>query len=355
MKHFLALLSSLLILVSVNCHALVPARSHVIGFYNVENLFDAKHDEGKNDREFLPGGANDWTEEKYGKKLRNIARVINSMAADNGQYHSILGLAEVENDKVLKDLVSLNELSQAGFSYIHRESPDSRGIDVALLYRKECFKPLETLSIAFDFKGSSIKFDKSSKEQKSFRTRDILMVRGWLQGEMFAFFVAHLPSRLGNKGEDLRCRGAEIILNKSRELERKYPGIKIVVMGDMNDNPTDLSMTKYMNAVENIKDAGKGCFFSPFISMLKDGYGSLEYRGSWNIFDIIMVNGRLCNKSCGLSIQKSDDSHYGYVYKKTFMTHQSGQYKGTPFRSFSKNEFTNGYSDHYPTYIIIGK
>lgn len=336
----------LLLAFQLELSATVPPKSHVIGFYNVENLFDTVHDEGKNDSQYLPDGQNQWTPDKYAKKLRNIARVINAMAAENGQYHSILGLAEVENGKVLQDLVSLDELSQAGFSFIHRESPDPRGIDVALLYRPDCFKPLETVAIPFKYDVDGKKYD---------RTRDILMVRGKLMGEMFAFFVAHLPSRLGNKGEDLRCWGAELIYKSSRELERKYPGIKIVVMGDMNDNPTDLSMTKYIHAVEDISEVGKGQFFSPFLSMFKDGYGTLEYKGSWNIFDIIMVNSRLCGKGCGYSIRKSDDVHYGYVFKKPFMTQQSGQYKGTPFRTFSKNEFINGYSDHYPTYIVIGK
>ena len=181
------------------------------------------------------------------------------------------------------------------------------------------------------------------------------MVRGLLGGEMFAFFVAHLPSRIGGKGMDLRSRGAEIIYEHSVRLMKEYPGIKIMVMGDMNDNPTDESMAVYMHGRENISEVGAQDFFSPFTSMLKAGYGSLAYRGEWNIYDIILVNEPLVNAKPGslriIPIVKG--KYYGRVFSKPFMVQQSGQYKGTPFRTFSSGTFINGYSDHYPTYIVV--
>jgi len=202
-----------------------------------------------------------------------------------------------------------------------------------------------------------VKITLSQEEQDYFRTRDILMVHGLIEGEHFAFYVAHLPSRIGGKGSDLRSRGAEIIYNHSREMEKKYPGIKIVVMGDMNDNPTDESMTVWMHGKESIKEVGKEDFFSPFTKMLADGYGSLAYQGAWNIYDVILANYNLTTApDGGLKICKiHKKGYYGRVFKKPFMTQQSGQYKGTPFRTFSSGTFIGGYSDHYPTYIVIGK
>ncbi len=329
--------------------------SYVLGFYNLENLFDTYHDEGKNDYEFLPDGANKWTEARYEKKLHNMATVIRAMADENKAFHTVLGVSELENRHVLEDLVNQPEIADANYQIVHYDGPDRRGVDVALLYRPDQFELLDSESIPFDFASTSIRFDMDPQEQADFRTRDILMVRGLLGGEMFAFFVAHLPSRIGGKGSDLRSRGAEIIYERSMELSREYPGIKIMVMGDMNDNPTDESMTVYMKGKENIADVGPDDFFSPFTSMLKAGYGSLAYRGDWNIYDIILVNEPLAKPAPGtlgiIPIVKG--KYYGRVFSKPFMTQQTGQYKGTPFRTFSSGTFIGGYSDHYPTYIVV--
>ena len=330
-------------------------KRYVLGFYNVENLFDTYHDDGKNDYEFLPDGKNKWTEPKYEKKLHNIATVIKAMADENKAYHAVLGLSEVENRHVLEDLVNQPEIEAANYQIVHYDGPDRRGVDVALLYRPEYFTVEESKSIPFDFNSKTIKFAMDKEGQDYFRTRDILMVRGLLDGEMFAFFVAHLPSRIGGKGQDLRSRGAEIIYEHSLKLMEEYPGIKIMVMGDMNDNPTDESMVKYMHGKETIAEVGKYDFFSPFLSMLKAGYGSLAYRGTWNIYDIILVNEAMANAPKGtLKIQPIvKKKYYGRVFSQPFMTQQEGQYKGTPFRTFSNGTFIGGYSDHYPTYIIV--
>ena len=331
------------------------ARGYVIGFYNVENLFDTYHDEGKNDYEYLPDGANRWTDARYNRKLRNIATVIKAMADENKAFHTVLGLSEVENRHVLEDLVSQKEIADANYQIVHYDGPDRRGVDVALLYRPEQFKLIESKSIPFDFNSKDIKFDMDEESQGHFRTRDVLMVRGEIKGEMFAFFVAHLPSRIGGKGSDLRSRGAEIIYENSAKLMNEYPGIKIVVMGDMNDNPTDESMAVYMHGKENVSEVGKMDFFSPFTSMLKAGYGSLAYRGEWNIYDIILANEALVNAPKGtlriVPIVKG--KYYGRVFKQPFMVQQTGQYKGTPFRTYSSGSYVDGYSDHYPTYIVI--
>lgn len=355
MKRILYVILTLVLMsVATTAGAGGPKR-YVLGFYNVENLFDTYHDDGKNDYEFLPDGKNKWTEPKYEKKLHNIATVIRAMADENKAYHAVLGLSEVENRHVLEDLVNQPEIEAANYQIVHYDGPDRRGVDVALLYRPEYFTVEESKSIPFDFNSKTIKFAMDKEGQDYFRTRDILMVRGLLDGEMFAFFVAHLPSRIGGKGQDLRSRGAEIIYEHSLKLMEEYPGIKIMVMGDMNDNPTDESMVTYMHGKETIAEVGKYDFFSPFLSMLKAGYGSLAYRGTWNIYDIILVNEAMANAPKGtLKIQPIvKKKYYGRVFSQPFMTQQEGQYKGTPFRTFSNGTFIGGYSDHYPTYIIV--
>lgn len=332
-------------------------RTCVVGFYNLENLFDIYDDPAKNDEEFLPDGKNQWTEVKYQKKLHNMAAVIRSMAETNGRFHSVLGVSEVENRLVLEDLVSQPEIADANYQIVHYDGPDTRGIDVGLLYRPNQFKLLDSESIPFDFGSAKIEFAMEGEDRVKFKTRDILMAHGLLDGEEFAFYVAHLPSRIGGKGWDLRSRGAEIIYEHAMEMMKKYPGIKIVVMGDMNDNPVDISMTEFMHGKEKPEQVGKDDFFSPFMSMLKAGYGSLAYQGTWNIYDIILVNESLLNApDGGFKIRPvGKRGFYGVIYKKNFMIQQRGQYKGTPFRTFSNGAFIGGYSDHLPTYIVLEK
>ena len=333
-------------------------RSYVIGFYNLENLFDTYHDEGKNDYQYLPDGQNNWTEAKYVKKQHNMASVIRAMKEENGCWHAVLGVSEIENRHVLEDLVMQPEIEEANYQIVHYDSPDRRGVDCALLYRPNIFKYIESEAIPFRFEPSRIDWSQWTQEEKdNFRTRDVLMVRGTIDGEMFAFFVAHLPSRLGGKGADLRPRGAEIIYMRAMQLQKEFPGIKIVVMGDMNDNPTDPSMTDFLRGMENIDEVTERDFFDPFLSMIKAGYSSLYYQGAGNIFDIIMVNSSLAKAPRGTFQIKPivQKKYYGRVFSKPFMTNQSGPYKGTPFRTFSGGAFVGGYSDHYPTYIVISK
>lgn len=332
-------------------------RSHVIGFYNLENLFDTYHDEGKNDYEYLPDGANEWTEAKYQKKLQNMARVIAEMKKDNGVWHTVLGVSEIENRHVLEDLVNEPAIADANFQIVHYDGPDRRGVDVGLLYDPKKMTLVESESIPFTFTESKIKFEMNKEEQANFRTRDILMVHGIIDGEHFAFYVCHLPSRLGGKGVDTRARGGEIAYQHSMKMMQKYPGIKCVIMGDMNDNPYDDSMAKYMRGRKNIQDVKPQDYFSPFWSMLDAGFSSLYYRGEGNIYDCILVNYNLAHAQKGtFQIQPIvKKKFYGRIFSKPFMTNQSGQYKGTPFRTFSNGAFVGGYSDHYPTYIIIKK
>lgn len=332
-------------------------KSYVIGFYNLENLFDIYNDPAKNDEEFLPEGKNKWTQAKYGKKIHNMAQVIRAMRDDNGQYHTILGISEIENRLVIEDLVSDPQIADANYQIVHYDGPDRRGVDVALLYDPAKFKYLDSESIPFTFEGTKIPMTMTQAEKDAFRTRDILMVHGTIEDEHFAFYVTHLPSRLGGKSGDLRSRGAEIIYDHARQMERKYPGLKVAVMGDMNDNPTDDSQTIWLHGKDLPELTLRSDFFNPFLAMLRDGYGSLAYQGEWNIYDIIQVNYNMAlAPHGGLKIQTVvKNKYYGRIFSKPFMTQQTGQYKGQPFRTFSNGAFIGGYSDHYPTYIVISQ
>ena len=358
MKKILTVFAALILLVTA-AQAQKKPQNHVIGFYNLENLFDIYNDPVKNDEEFLPEGKNKWTEAKYRKKVQNMAKVIRSMKEENGVWHTLLGVSEIENRLVLEDLVWDEQIREANYQIIHYDGPDRRGVDVALLYKPEVFTFLDSESIPFTFEGSSIDWIQSKEERDYFRTRDILMVHGLIDGEHFAIYVAHLPSRAGGKkgGNQLRDRGGEIMYNHAMEMQKKYPGIKIVCMGDMNDNPTDPSMAEYLHGREFMEEVTDTDFFSPFTSMLKAGFGSLAYQGVWSIYDLLLVNNALAHPQDGTFglLQLHKKGYYGRIYNPKFLTNQSGQYKGTPFRTFSNGAFIGGYSDHYPTYIVITK
>ena len=353
MKRFITILA-LLLAVSPAFAQTGGKKSYVIGFYNLENLFDTYHDEGKNDYEYLPDGANEWTDFKYQKKLANMARVIRAMRDENKAYHAVLGVSEIENRHVLEDLVAEPAIADANYQIVHYDGPDRRGVDVGLLYRPELFTVLESKSIPFNF-DSTLDFGMTQEEKDAFRTRDLLMVRGLLGGEMFAFFVAHLPSRLGEKSGALRSRGGQMMYEESVRLMQEFPGIKIVAMGDMNDNPTDDSMAVWMHGREKPEEVGQMDFFSPFVSMLKAGYSSLYYRGGNNIYDILVVNEALLNAPKGtLKIQPIvKKKYYARIFNPPFMVQQEGQYAGQPLRTFSNGAFVGGFSDHFPTYIVV--
>ncbi len=359
MKHLINIILALCIICFSADAQKKSERTYIVGFYNLENLFDIYDDPVKNDDEFLPDGSNQWTEVKYWKKIANMAKVIKEMSKENGRYHTLLGVSEIENRLVLEDLVMDSQIAEANYQIIHYDGPDRRGVDVALLYKPEQFTYLESESIPYTFSGSSIDFVMSLDEQEYFKTRDILMVRGLIDGEQVAVYVAHLPSRAGDKkgSNQLRDRGGEIMYNHAMKMQEKYPGIKIICMGDMNDNPTDPSMAEYLHGKADVEEVTSTDFFSPFIKLLKDGHGSLAYRGVWSIYDLLLVNDALVHAPEGtLKISAlGKKKYYGHIFRKPFMTNQSGQYKDTPYRTFSGGAFIGGYSDHYPTYIVITK
>ena len=321
-------------------------KPYMVAFWNFENLFDIYNDPETHDDEFTPEGIKKWNETKYQKKLSNLERVIFDMAAINKDYPIVFGVSEIENRSVLEDLVSQPKLKGANYRICHFDSPDARGVDVAFLYRADVFK-LEGCD--------NIKLN--VPELPNFRTRDLVVMWGTIEGEPFYFLVSHWPSRLGGKeaSQFKRDACAKQIREIKDSLLQANPATKVVVMGDFNDDATDASLVKVMGAKGKLKELETGDFFNPYFQMLKAGLGTLAYQDSWNLFDNICVTENLVNGTYGNLRLIKGKKFYGNIFTRPYMLQQEGQYKGYPLRTFVTNNFQNGFSDHFPVYIYIGK
>jgi hypothetical protein len=314
-----------------------------VGFYNLENLFDTENDTTINDEDFLPDGKNTWTRERYEEKQANMAYVISQIGLDftkNGL--SVFGVAEIENKKVLEDLVKQEAIAYRKYEIIHYNSPDRRGIDVALIYNPSHFTPLESKSIPL------IVFEEGKREY----TRDILFAKGLMDGDTISFLVNHWPSRRGGEeaSQYKRNKGAKMCKDIVDSLYRLNPKSKVIIMGDLNDDPTSISIKNYLRAKYNVRDLKPGDVFNPMEDYYRRGIGSNAYRDSWSLFDQLMMSWGLMNKDNDGYLY-----HKAYIFNKQFLVQKSGQYKGYPFRTFSGETYQGGYSDHFPSYAILLK
>ena len=325
------------LLVTVANHSIAQEKPiGTLAFYNLENLFDTEDDPEIDDEEYLVEGDRQWTEERYQNKLNNMSRVIADMA--NGP--DILGVSEVENRKVLEDLIQTDRLKMKRYQIIHFNSPDHRGIDVALIYKQGIFTPFDVRTIKFN--------DPNDPE---FKTRDILWVKGLYNKDTLHVAVNHWPSRRGGK-EDKRIIAAEILRRSIDSVQNINPEAKIVLMGDFNDDPSNKSVKKVLLADDKENKLEKGMMFNASGSTFKQGYGTLYYRGAWNLFDQIIIS---------QSLLKDKATNYHYipdsfrVVASDYMQVPKGDDKGAPLRTFSYGVYKNGFSDHYPSIIFIGK
>ena len=257
-----------------------------VAFYNLENLFDTIHDAGKNDYEYLPDAPKRWNTEKYVSKLKNLSKVISELSRDKvPEGPAVIGVAEAENRRVLDDLVGQPALASTGYRVVHYEGPDKRGIDCALLYDPKQFTVSSSkLVLSQPFEGDTIH-----------KTRGFLIVNGKLAGEPVCFIVNHWPSR--GAAEPVRIHAARQVRTLTDSLQRENKKLKLIVMGDMNDDPMDNSMLT-LGAKKYRKEVGKGDFFNPWWETLEDkGVGTLLYRGKWNLFDQIVLSSALLNKN----------------------------------------------------------
>lgn len=321
---------------------------NTIAFYNMENLFDTISDPNKND-EASPIMEMAPSERAivYPKKVANKAKVLADIGTDfTGYPPAIIGVCEIENYQVLEDVVNHPRLNAYNYGIIHYESPDLRSIDVALLYRKDVFVPLYSAP-------HEVVLYRDGDRTKRRYTRDVLYVKGLLDGEEIHFLVNHWPSRSGGeeKSRPNRVKAAKVAKGVIDSVQKKEPNAKIMLMGDLNDGTYNESVKGVIGAKES-RDELVVPFgiYNPFEKMFKAGVGTIAWRDSWDLFDQIMITQPLTEK---------DFSTWRYyqagVFNPPYLRNPRGRYKGYPFRSFVGSTFTGGYSDHFPVYIYLIK
>jgi len=323
-------------------HAISQGRSKIItiGFYNLENLFDTIDDPATDDQEFTPSGSGKWDSERYKVKLEHLAEAISLIGSDSVKGGPvIIGLAEVENKQVVEDLISTAPLRNMGYKVVHYDSPDKRGIDVALIYKASFFKLTGSKAIPLKING---KLD--------FFTRDILEVSGTLKGQPLVIFVNHWPSRSKGEKESSQLRNAAADLCRSTvdSIQKQQPEAGIIIMGDLNDDPINESLMDHLKTVTQSGNLKKEDLYNPMWMLFKEGIGSLPYKGKWNLFDQIIVSSSLVEKN-----KKKYSFYKAGVMKSQMLLEQEGQYAGYPFRSYAGSNYLGGYSDHLPAFIYL--
>ncbi|MDR3271914.1 MAG: endonuclease [Flavobacteriaceae bacterium] len=293
--------------------------------------------------EFYYKGTKVWNSKKYNEKLTNLSKVFSEIGVQEAHsLPAIIGLAEIENEHVLKDLCTAMKNHGGDYGFAHFNSFDARGVDVGLLYNKQRFAFISQKRFQVDLTG-----DTGLREY----TRDILMVEGLLDGERMFFLVNHWPSRRGGEQRSLprRMAAAKVLKFAMDSIQKAVPNAKILAMGDFNDDPNSPSIKKGLNTVSKKENVKANNYFSPAEELFKKGMGTLAYQDSFNFFDQNILSPALAKPNDGYFFLKMN------VYSPTYLVSQYGQWKGYPFRSFSGDNYTGGYSDHYPVYTILLK
>jgi hypothetical protein len=317
-------------------------KTSCIGFYNLENLFDTLDTPNVNDEEFTPAGIKNWNTAKYATKIENMSQVIAEIGTERVPTGPVvLGLCELENVNVLQDLIASPRLKPLNYGIVHYDSPDKRGVDVALLYQKEAFKVVSSSSHRLVVPNKT-----------DFDTRDQLLVTGLLDGEKFHFIVNHWPSRWGGDAQSSYLREAAAGLSRSiiDSLLTDDPKAKIILMGDLNDNPDNKSVKEILHCNADAKKLEKDELFNATETLFTSGIGSLAYKGKWDLFDQHILSPYLVSKK-----NKGYRFDSAKIFDKPFVLENEGKYAGYPKRSFIGNNFKGGYSDHLATYIFLKK
>lgn len=320
-------------------------RAGLIAFYNLENLFDTIDTPGVLDEEFTPDGPNKWTGTRYKAKIDNMALAISKIGEDDGWSGgpAVLGVSEIENRSVLEDLAAHPLLRESNYQIVHYDSPDLRGVDVAMMYRPRFFSVTASASPSLDL---------LNEEGERIYTRDQLVVSGMFDGEAMHFIVCHWPSRSGGELTSRPRRNAAAALSRRLvdSLQAIDNGAKVFVMGDLNDDPVDESLRSYLKASGNPDRLREGELFNTMFPLFRKGVGSLYYRDGMNLFDQIIITPALLG-----SDYRSYKFLHARVFNAPFLVQKDGQYKGYPLRSFVGTVWQGGYSDHFPVYVIIAK
>jgi predicted extracellular nuclease len=316
----------------------------IISFYNLENFYDTVNNTMVNDEEFLPDGPRNYNTAIYLDKINKLATVISEIGTEiNPDGPAILGVAEVENDTVLNDLVHNKLIEKRGYKIVHYDSKDVRGIDVGLLYNPKYFTVEASDKLFVQLPGGS---------KDSYFTRDVLWVKGKLDGETVHIYVNHWPSRVGGEVRSAPARAAAaMVCKKHMDSIAKADGYqKVIIMGDLNDDPVSPSVAKVLNAKEKETDVHPGGLYNPWIELYKKGYGTLAYQDAWGLFDQIMISYPWLNKD-----QDGLFFYQQHIFFKEYLVENKGRYKGYPMRTWDGNTYRGGYSDHFPTYIVFLK
>lgn len=315
-----------------------------VGFYNLENLFDTINEPGVNDEEFTPTGSYNYTPAVYLDKLSKLSDVISDIGKDvNPDGLALLGVSEVENQSVMEDLIHQPKLIDRNLKFVHYDSPDERGIDVGLIYNPKYFKVVSSDKLTVHI------YNEAGVEHP---TRDILYVSGLMDGELMHVFVNHWPSRRGGEEASApnRAIAAGVAKHAIDSIIALDPKSKIILMGDLNDDPVSPSVAVVLKATGDQAEAKNGRMYNPFVKYFQNGIGTLAYNDAWNLFDQIMVSSAFVNKDQpGMFLKEAK------IYRREFMVTQNGTYKGYPKRTYDFNKYIGGYSDHFPTYLILLK
>lgn len=316
----------------------------IVAFYNLENFFDTINDPKKKDDDFTPAGSNNYTGEVYEAKVKNLTAVISEIGTDiSPDGFSLLGVAEVENDKVIQDLIAQPDLLSRHLKFVHFDGPDARGIDPALIYNPKYFivKHSEPLLVPL-----------VNSDNIPYYTRDMLWVTGLYNGEMIHVFVCHWPSRLDGDYGGVTARAAVAAMSKRLidSLMKINPQTKVILMGDLNDEPLSLNLSKVLGAKSDFTKLKDGELFNPWVDFFNSGIGTVYNNEAWSMYDQILFSSAFMNKE-----QKGFYFHAAHIFNREYMITRSGKYKGYPFRTYDGNIYVGGYSDHLPPYCILLK
>lgn len=310
-------------------------------FYNVENLFDTKHDSLKNDHDFLPDGFMNWNNWKYWEKQRNIGRVIT--AVGEMQSPALVGLCEIENDSVIFDLTMRSSIRSQQYDYLTTNSPDLRGIDVALLYQRHQFKLLEKNEYEVQF-----------QEKDARPTRNILHAVGQvISGDTLDVFVTHFPSRYGGQlvSEPNRIDVAQLLRDKTDSLFAIRKRANIIIMGDFNDYPGNKSISKVLKARSLNYHIDEQELYNMFLHRIKEqDFGTHKHQGEWGVLDQFIVSGNLLMETNRINI----DNNEAHIFSAEFLSEKDEKYGGVrPYRTNLGPRYIGGFSDHYPIYMDL--
>ena len=302
-----------------------------IAFYNLENLFDPMDNEVTLDKDYTPEGIFKWDKDKYEQKIEKLSKVMSKIGTMRSEVPPLLiGVCEVENETCLNDLIHSKHLKDHGYGYVFHRSPDTRGIHVGLLYRKDCFE-------VSGMQGHSLELNKEGDPEFS---RDILCVKGWLFGREIHVLLNHWPSRTDGtmKTNYKRKSASRLIRDIISDITAGSPGASLLVMGDFNEDP----MGKY------IRQLGTLDLINPMEQFQVQKKGSVKYKGKWMMFDQIMFNKNL---------RDSEWWHFleAHIFVEPYLVQKSGRYKGSPKRTYIGKYHQGGYSDHFPVFIYFEK